>query len=423
MNLRHYQARVVDDIRHGDLIVSPTGTGKSVMLAEIASRCVAAGGIPLVVAHRVELIHQLSNTFRAAWLTPEVNVFVRSIQELRRGNAPKATMLIVDEAHHLPSDDWSQLISEQYPQAFLVGATATPERGDGRGMGSVGFRRIVTTLTTRDAIEQGYLVKPDVLRPDRALGPGELAQDPVVAYRDHAMGTKAISFRPSVEIAVQMACRFRDELGIKAAAVWGDMLAKDRQRIIAEFASGKLQLLTSVAVLTEGFDVPSVETVILARGYGTAGGMLQAIGRGLRLAEGKTRCLVIDLRGVTHQHGEPDDERTFHLEGRGIRRPSDDIDVRFCPVCGSPVAGAECELCGHSGEMRLRPPRVLGLPIDRFARVRSDDEDQQAARLSRWMSECKAKGWKEGRALHRFKGAYGSFPAREVVTKARLLAR
>lgn len=422
MNLRPYQERVVDDIQHGDLIVSPTGTGKSVMLAEIASRCVANGGVPLAVAHRVELIHQLSNTFREAWLSPEVNVFVRSIQELRRGNGPHATMLIVDEAHHLPSDDWSQLISEQYPRAFLVGATATPERGDGRGMGSVGFRRIVTTLTVREAIEQDYLVKPDVLRPDRALGPGELAQDVITAYRTHAMGTKAISFHPSVEVAIQMACRFRDEAGIPAAAVWGDMPAKDRARIIVEFAAGKLRVLTSVAVLTEGFDVPDVETVIIARGYGTAGGMLQAIGRGLRLAPGKTRCLVLDLRGVTHDHGEPDDDRTFHLDGRGIRRPSDDIDVRFCPVCGSPVAGQECELCGHSGEMRLRPPRVLGLPIDRFARVRRDDDEARALRLSKWLQECRAKGWKEGRALHRFKGAYGDWPAQSVVSKARALA-
>lgn len=429
MNLRPYQQHVVDDIQHGDLIVSPTGTGKSVMLAEIASQWADQDGIVLAVAHRTELIHQLSNTFRAAWLTPEVNVFVRSIQELRRGNVPEAVrtserlMLLIDEAHHLPSDDWSQLIAEQFPRAFLVGATATAERGDGRGLGSAGFRRIVTTLTVREAIAQGYLVKPDVLRPSRALGPGELAQDVIASYREHAMGTKAVSFHPSVEVAIQMACRFRDELGVAAAAVWGDMPSKDRSRVIAEFAAGKLRVLTSVAVLTEGFDVPDVETVIIARGYGTAGGMLQAIGRGLRLAPGKTRCLVLDLRGVTHDHGEPDDERTFHLEGRGIRRPGDDIDVRFCPVCGSPVVGDACELCGHSGAMRLRPPRVLGLPIDRFARVRRDDEEQQAARLAKWMGECRAKGWKEGRALHRFKGAYGAFPERSVVTRAKALAR
>jgi DNA repair protein RadD len=419
--LRPYQQTAVDQVEHGDLIVSPTGTGKSVMLAEIASREAERGGLALAVAHRTELIHQLSNTFRAAWLTPEMNVLVRSIQELRN-SAPLTgvTMLIVDEAHHLPSDDWSRLFAEQYPRAALVGATATPERGDGRGMGSAGFRRIVQTITVREAIDAGYLVQPTMLRPDRPLGPGELAQDPVDAYLEHARGTKAIAFFPTVALAVEAACRFRET--VPAAAVWGDMPAKDRLETIRRFQRGELLVLTSVNVLTEGFDVPETETCILARGFGTTGGYLQAVGRVLRPAPGKHRALVLDLRGCSHDLGDPDDERSFHLDGRGIRRPSDDIDVRFCPVCGAPTTSAECEQCGHSGQMRLRKPRVLGLPIDRFARVRKDDDEAQALRLSRWLRECASKGWKEGRALHRFKGAYGNWPARTVVTRARALS-
>ncbi len=419
VNLRPYQAAAVRQFQDGDLFVSPTGTGKTKTLCAFAFMLAEQRENVLWVAHRRELVHQASEALRDAWMVPEANVWVRSIQELRQGGAlPPATWLFVDEAHHLPSDDWSQLRTAQYPNAKLLGATATPERGDGRGMGSL-FSRIVSTITTKEAIAGGYLSPAEVLRPERALGPGELALDPVDAYLKHAPGTKAIVFAPTVDLAIQYATRFRDH--VPAGAVWGDLAAKDRARIVADFSEGRTRVLTSVNVLTEGFDVPDVETVILARGFGSVGGYLQAVGRGLRPSAGKKRCLVLDLRGCSHDHGDPDDDRTFHLEGRGIRRPGDDVDVRFCPVCGAPTASAECEQCGYSGALRLRPPRVLGLPLDRFARVRADDDDARARRLSRWLGECRAKGWKEGRALHRYRAAYGEWATAVVMQQARAL--
>lgn len=428
MTLRAYQRSALESVdafvRAGHrsiLVVSPTGTGKTRTLTARAVEHTQRGGVVLWVAHRKELLGQASGALRDVGLTPELDCYVRSIQELRNGDGPECSMLVVDEAHHLPSDDWSRLRTEQYPTQLLVGATATPERGDGRGLGFL-FTALVVAISVRDAIAQGYLVKPDVIRPDRALGPGELAQDPVEAYCQYAHGTKAIFFHPTVEIAIATACELRAR-GVSSAAIWGDMPKKDRERIIAAFSAGLIQTLTSVNVLTEGFDVPDVETVVLARGYGTSGQLIQAVGRGLRPSKGKDRCLILDLRGNTHDHGEPDDERTFHLEGRGIRRPSDDIDVRFCPVCGSPTVTTQCEECGHSGAMKLRKPRVLGLPMDRFARVRSDDDEARAVRLARWLGECEAKRWKEGRAMHRYNGAYGAWPTHEVKTRARELAR
>lgn len=410
--LRPYQLAVVDRLGDGDLLVSPTGTGKTWMLCEAAYRETHAGGRVLWVAHRNELIAQASTALRASWLEPELNVWVRSIQELRRTVGPPATLLIVDEAHHLPSDDWSQLRTAQYPTASLIGATATPERGDGRGLGVL-FKRIVQTITVKEAIAGGYLVAPTVLRPERALGPGELAMSPLDAYRKHADGTKAIAFYPSVALAIQDACVFR-AAGIPTAAVWGEMRAEDRKAVLERFARGEVRVLTSVNVLTEGFDVPDVETVILARGFGTAGGYLQAVGRALRPAPGKTRALVLDLRGTSHEHGEPDDDRSFHLDGRGIRRPCDGADVRFCPVCGSPTVGPTCEICGHAGEMRLRRPRVLGLALDRFARKRAETDEEQAKTFARWLREARSKGRRDGHAWHRFKAVYGAPPTHGV---------
>ncbi len=419
--MRPYQQEAVSQLGDGDLLVAPTGTGKTRMLCEWAHVQISQGRRVLWVAHRNELLHQASNALRDNFLSPEVNVWVRSIQELRVKAGPRADVVVVDEAHHLPSDDWSQLRTAQYPDAILVGATATPERGDGRGLGSL-FKRIVNTIAVRTAIEAGYLVRADVLRPDKPLGPGELAQRPEQAYVDHAQGTKAIVFYPSVELAIQGACAFRDA-GAMTAAVWGSMPAEQRRKALSLFESGEIKVLTNVNLLTEGYDVPDTETVILARGFGTAGGYLQAVGRALRPSPGKSRALVLDLRGCSHEHGEPDDDRTFHLEGRGIRRPKDDVDVRFCPVCGKPTVSTQCEECGHSGAMRLRPPRVLGLALDRFARFIGEGDDERAKRLAKWIREGRAKGHKEGAACHRYRGVYQTWPTASVLTKARALAR
>lgn len=405
VTLRPYQAAAIADLQDGDLLVSPTGTGKTRMLCAMAEREAHGGGFALWVAHRHELLHQASQALRDAWLTPEMNVLVRSIQELRKGvPIPGVTLLIWDEAHHAPSDDWSQLRLIQYPLAGFIGATATPERGDGRGMGSM-FKRIVETITVRDAIDQGYLVQPTVLRPARPLASGELAQDPVDAYLEHARGTKAIVFCSGVEIAIEYATRFRDY--VPTAAVWGDMPAEDRKKKLAAFARGELLVLTSVSILTEGFDVPDVETCILARGFGTAGGYLQAVGRVLRPSVGKTRALVLDLRGTSHDWGDPDEPRSFHLEGAGIRRPSDGVDVRFCPVCGSPSAATACETCGYEGELRRRKPRVLGLPLDRFARQRQASTDEQIKALAQYIHLGRTKNYKIGWAIKRWEAVHG----------------
>lgn len=240
------------------------------------------------------------------------------------------------------------------------------------------------------------------------------------AYLEHAPGTKAIVFLPSVAEAERIAGQFVDA-GVRALSVSGSLPEAVREERLAWFASGRVQVITNAQLLTEGYDCPDVETVILARGFGTAGAYLQAVGRALRPAPGKTRALVLDLRGISHVHGDPDEPRTYHLSGKAVRRKGEGEDVRFCPVCGAPTVTAACELCGHAGEMRRRPPRVLGLPMTRFAVLRQDDDDTKAERLARWLKAARARGWREGQALHRFKGAYGAFPTKALVARARAM--
>lgn len=422
--LRDYQAASLDRaralLREGKraiLITQPTGCGKTRTAVEACWGHVQQGGRPLFVAPRRELVQQATAALRQRGLDL---AWVRTIQELSRPGAdiPPATMVVLDEARHYVADAWSEL-RQRLPDAIYIGLDATPERGDGRGLGGM-FDALVEAITVRDAIAQGYLVPAETLRPERALGPNELAQDPVDAYQQHAAGTSAVVFASTVNQAIGYACEFRKR-GISAAAVFGEMGERARDAALADYARGDVKVLTNAALLCEGWDAPRTETVIIARGFGTAGGYLQAVGRGLRPSPGKTRCLVIDLRGVSHDHGDPDEPRTWHLEGKAARRAGDDIDVRFCPVCGSPVVGTECEVCGHAGEMRHRPPRVLGLPVQRFARIRQDDDDARAERLSRWLKLARSKGWREGQAYHRFHAAYGEWPTAALKSRARSL--
>lgn len=423
MNLRPYQQRCVDELdsdRSSALLCAHTGLGKSFMLAEVARREVVRGGSVLWTAHRRELLSQAANTLHAVGLSPSDNVWLRSTQELLVTRGPPATLLIVDEAHHLASDEWSRIASEMYPEARLVGASATPERGDGRALSM--FSRMVVGPSRREAIDMGVLVPADVLRPDRALGPNQLAQDPIRAYAASAMGTKAMLFAPTVALAKEYAERFRDELSLAAQPVWGEMHTTMREFVMGEFDRGGIRIITSVAALTEGVDVPDVQTIILARGFGTAGGYIQAVGRGARPAPGKTRFLVLDLRGVSHDHGEPDDERTYHLEGKAIRRAREGAEVHFCPVCSTPVSGTECENCHYSGAMKQRKPRVLGLPMERFARQRAASDEEKTAALASYMRRARAMGRQQWWAIKCWQGVHGTLPSSAMRKEATRLS-
>ena len=429
------QARAITQLRaaaaqHRRLLcVGPTGFGKSVLIALIAQAAVARGGRVLVVVHRLELVSMLAGRLRDQGLrvgeihpgaTPfPAPVQVASLQTLlARGTLPDATMLIWDEAHHLLAMEWARLW-RSYPDARLIGFTATPMLADGTGLGAA-FDGMVVAASKQELRDAGVLVPCEVLDPGRPLGPGELAQDPVdalAAYPDE----KAVVFAPSVQVAIQYACSLRDR-GIAAEPIWGDMPAGKRADALASYARGETRVLTNVAILTEGWDDPATSIVCLARRVGHLGLYDQMVGRGLRAHPGKTRCLLLDLVGATHLHGPPDEERRYSLEGHGVRRAQDVADVRFCPVCGSPVTEPPCFECGHEGELRQRRPRVLGLPLQRFARIRQDDTEQRALRLSRWIADARARGHREGAALHRFKGAYGAFPDRAVIARARSLA-
>ena len=436
IQLRPYQTEAIERIRQTSrfsraiLVVSPTGSGKTTIASEVARLTVARGRRVLWLAHRAELVDQAFDRLREFGLivgtvaakttrppNPYAPVQVASIQTLlARDLRPEADTIIWDEAHHAPSDLWSGL-AQHYASSLLLGFTATPERSDGRGLGAV-YTRIVTAATVRQLVELGSLVPCDIRAPNDRLRPGSIAQRPIDAWQQQAKGRRTIVFSPSIIAAEQHAQEFNDA-GVPARVVTGSTPAGERSKILSDYRAGRLPIIVNVYVLTEGFDAPETSCVILARGCGTAGTFLQMVGRGLRPASGKADCLLLDLHGVTHGHGRPDDDRIYSLDGRGISSGSEDaVPGSSCRVCGAPIEpGEACSECGTEPKL-LKPPNVTGDPLVKYAAKRSEDPDKRAKTLARWIETQRASGYKPGWPLAKFKAVYGAWPDADVKAAA-----
>lgn len=421
--LREYQRDVLEraseaSVEHSSiLIVQPTGTGKTVVAVEACHRhVVGAHGRPMFVAPRRELVNQARAALLERGLEEGHDVFVRTIQELTVPGAkvPPATMVVLDEARHYVADEWSAL-KRALPDALCLGLDATPERGDGRGL-SPFFTILLESISIGDAVEQKWLVPCVTIRPERSLGV-DLAMDPYDAWCQRAPGLATVVYVRSVEEAQKLAAKFRDH-GVTSEAVWGDMPTADRDRVLRDFAEGRITVLVNVQILTEGWDCPRVECILLAAPCSTQGGLLQRAGRAMRPYPGKERMILLDPTGCTHDLGDVDEPRTWHLDGKAVRRSVDGALVRFCPVCGAVVESETCISCGYGGEMRKRKPRVLGLPMDRFARQRGETDEQKAKRLAWFLADARRKGHHRYAAFKRFEGIYGHMPTSKLKTMA-----
>lgn len=323
------------------LIVLPTGCGKTITGQKIAKRM---GGRVLWIAHRDELITQPFKSLKFVW--PEVtsgivkaerNEYMRHVvfasiqsaqQERRMAQlvAQSFPLVVVDEAHHALSPGYVELLraigcfTPGGPR--LLGLTATPERSDNRALDDV-FEGIVFQMGITTAIEAGYLVPPNVIEHpiaidldtvktsrgdfgakelDLALMKAGVVGEIVKAYETHCAGKrKTIVFVVSVEQAEQVADELRKR-GHAAAALSGETDTDMRRRILQKLHTGELTCVVNCMVLTEGFDEPSVDSIILARPTQSKPLMIQKVGRGLRLYPGKDDCLVVDMVGASKRN-------------------------------------------------------------------------------------------------------------------------
>lgn len=339
------------------VLVSPTGSGKTAMLARQVRAVLATGGRVLWLVHTRELVNQAASDLGRYIGNDAVGVLmaghashssrpiqVASIQTISaREIYLRARLVVFDECHHTEALAFKAALRSQRFD-LLLGGTATPERRDGKPLGDT-FDHMVVAASYTELIEKGYLVPAEVLRPPKYLG-SDLAIPVAQAVAGYCRELRTFAFVRRVADAHSDAREIR-RLGIRAEAMEAEMPEKARNDYLAGFKADSVRALVNVNMLTEGVNVEEAGACVMGRSFSFAGNMIQATGRALRPFPGKTQALILDLSGSTHRHGLPDADRTYSLTGRAIT---------------------------HVGEREVQDrsdpdePKILGIALERASR-------------------------------------------------------
>jgi DNA repair protein RadD len=383
MQLRPYQTQLVTEIRgqyqlgrRSVLAVLPTGGGKTVCFSYIAQAASVKGNRVLILVHRAELLDQASRAMpvphgiiaanRAMDLSHTVQVASVQTVARRLHLLPRDffQLLVVDEAHHTTAGTWAKVIAH-FHAAKLLGVTATPIRGDGRGLGEH-YQAMVQGPTAQQLTDNGFLAAAKVLAPpgfdsaglrkrmgdfdtkqaEQRVGTimgdclGALPQAPTRPDGDRVLLQRGTCRGSGASVPVGN--------GIAAASIDGSMDTSTRRQLLADLGTGRLKVLTSCALIGEGVDVPSVGGCILLRPTASVGLHLQMIGRCLRPQPGKT-AVVLDHVGNTLRLGHHLEERDWTLDGLRKRDREAAPSVKVCPQCFSTSTSTAqiCRDCGH----------------------------------------------------------------------------
>ncbi|CAB4120994.1 SSL2 DNA or RNA helicases of superfamily II [uncultured Caudovirales phage] len=390
MRLRERQVAFKDravaalDERGNTLGVAPTGAGKTVMLSAISGHYIQQGAKGLIIQHRDELVVQNRRTFQAVNPTLSTSLYTADekdwkasatftmIQTLGResnlADMPKLDFIAIDEGHHAAAPTYRKTIDRALannPDTKLLLVTATPNRGDGKSLKGI-VDNVSDQITLRELIDARLLVPPrtfvidigiqDELRGVKKRGDEfdplaveaimdkQVLNDRIIEEWEKLAGERqTVIFCSTVAHAQHVAQAFAD-VGVEAAALWGDMGDAERRSTLEQYDKGEIQVITNVAVLTEGWDHQPTSCVILLRLNSYKSTMMQMIGRGLRTVDPerypgvqKDDCIVLDFGTSLLSHGSIEQE--VNLDGR----------VKDCPACQArvPHNASECVICGY----------------------------------------------------------------------------
>lgn len=365
------------------LAYSPTGSGKTVLAAELIRTLFQNKKRTIFAVHRVDLLKQTAATFEQFGIpfsyiaaghhyNPYHRVFIASIPTLqnRLGKIP-ADYMFVDEAHLSASAGWAKTINHYKETGCrIIGLTGSPERLDGKPLGDV-WGTMVLGPSTRWLIENGFLSRYRAFAPagvdlagvrsrggeyvtadlDDLMSGRAVLAGAVRHWRKYAFGKRTIAFAPSVARAEQLAAEFQAN-GVMALAVDGNTPMQDRLAAFQGFAERQIDVLVNCQLWIEGFDMAAqvgrpctIECVLDYSPTQSLARHLQKHGRGLRKDDGDPHILL-DLVGGFARHGLPDDEREWSLEGR--KKQEREITAMLCPGCfASHRPAPACPDCGH----------------------------------------------------------------------------
>lgn len=396
MQLRTYQEKLIAGVRgqyragsKRVLMVSPTGSGKTVIFSYIAHHAAVKGNRILICAHRVELIDQISDALTLQGThhgiiaagreeLRDAAVQVASVQTLNRRyrQVRQPQLIVVDEGHHAVADTWATMF-DRWPAARVLGVTATPCRTSGRGLAAI-YDSMVIGPDTAELTALGYLTPARVFAPptvdasslpkrggDYAIEAAEaltnkrqITGDVIQHYRKHADGRPALAFCISVAHAGAVAQQFRDE-GYSAVALNGGSPRDERRRIVGDFKAGRINVMASCDLFSEGFDAPGTHAGILLRPTMSLALYLQQVGRCLRTADGKAHAVILDHVGNTRRFGLPSAAREWSLD-EGARKSARARGHKDCPLCFAALESwiAVCPECGHHFAPEAKPRTI-----------------------------------------------------------------
>lgn len=417
------------------LAVMPTGAGKTVSFTRILKEYT---GDSIAIAHRQELVAQMSLTLakrgvkhniiapnnvvrtickihadelRDCFYSPNARTYVAGVNTLVRRKESlqqlcnQISLWVIDEAAHvLRENTWGKAVT-MFPRAKGLGVTATPMRLDGKGLGSHHdgvFDTMVEGPTMSNLMDEGFLTGYKIFAPTTEMNldkikitasgefnKKELAEevrqsrivgDVVQHYQRIAPGKLGVTFVPGVETAHDVADQFNYN-GVPAVALSAKTPDRERATAIRRFRNREIMQLVNVDLFSEGFDLPAIEVVSMARPTQSYSWFVQAFGRSLRPMPGKDYALIIDHVGNTLRHGLPDAHRLWTLDRRERKKKADDAEkVKICPKCTGVYKAyfKVCPFCGHAPVPVRRdgPEYVEGdlteLDEETLARLRGD---------------------------------------------------
>lgn len=396
------------------LLVLPTGCGKTIVFAKVTEDCVRRGDRVLILAHRGELLEQAADKIRqstglgcavekaeetcmGSWFRVVVGSVQSMMREKRLGQFPEDYFqtIIIDEAHHCISDSYQKVLNH-FSSAKILGVTATPDRGDMRNLGSY-FESLSYEYTLPKAIKEGYLspikaltipLKIDmtgvgVQAGDFKASDISTALDPYLQGIAQEMGKyckdkKTVVFLPLVKTSQ----KFRDLLntyGFRAAEVNGD--SQDRSEVLEAFDRGEYNVLCNSMLLTEGWDCPSVDCVVVLRPTKVRSLYCQMVGRGTRLSPGKDHLLLLDFLWHTERHELCHPASLICQDEEVAKKMTEHIEQAGCPVdieeaektaAEDVVAQREEALAKQLEEMKRRKKKLVD-PLQFEMSIQAED--------------------------------------------------
>jgi DNA repair protein RadD len=416
----------------------PTGGGKTIVFSFVVSSAVQRGRRVLILGHRAEIVDQISSALTDMRVSHGIiapgyppttwPVQVASVLTIARRHPADQPfdLIVIDECHHAMAASWRTILAS-YPDAKVLGVSATPARLDGKGLSDI-FDQMIVGPDVATLTRGKFLVPSRVFTPLRlpnlsnvSSRAGDYALDQLSAkmsdrslieravkdYKERCAGIPAVAFGVDRQHSEKIAAAFR-EAGFKSAYVDGETSKDERKRRIAALGTGELDVLSNCGLISEGIDVPAIGAAILLRPTQSLTLYLQQVGRTLRPAPGKDRAIVLDHSGNCLRHGLPDLPRQWSLEASKSRQ-KERHNLMRCPACGAvSMPGPFCSGCGAppkpatpgSLELWLELTGTPGLAGElrrmTYAEVMAWSDTPERARIAEMV-----RGFKRGWAWHR----------------------